>query len=192
MKQVLAVLAVLLVGSGFELRAQDPATEERLRRLSAYVEDLLEDKARQQKQIADLTREVESLRDQVSRPTGNFASREEVAELARKIQEVDRNRVEDDKKIVKQIEDLGKALLKAPPGGSRPTPPPDTSRAGGSAGEKGYEYEVQPGDTLSVIVAAYRERGVKVSVDQILKANPGLVPERMKVGQKIFIPASGK
>ena len=50
-------------------------------------------------------------------------------------------------------------------------------------------YVVQSGDTLSVIVQAYNEKGIKVTTKQILKANPGLVPEKMKVGQKIFIPA---
>ena len=36
---------------------------------------------------------------------------------------------------------------------------------------------------------AYREKNIKVTVKQIENANPGLKPERLKVGQKIFIPA---
>ena len=39
------------------------------------------------------------------------------------------------------------------------------------------------------LVDAYRAEGVKVTVDDVLKANPGLVPERMPVGTKVFIPA---
>jgi LysM repeat protein len=31
-----------------------------------------------------------------------------------------------------------------------------------------------------------------VTTDQILKANPGLNPNSLKVGQKIFIPAPAK
>ena len=48
---------------------------------------------------------------------------------------------------------------------------------------------VEGRDTLSTIAQAYKEKGIKVTVDQILKANPGLVPERMRTGQKIWIPA---
>ena len=55
--------------------------------------------------------------------------------------------------------------------------------------EKVFPYVVQSGDTLDAIVLAYREKNIKVTVAQILKANPGLKPERLKVGQKIYIPA---
>ena len=63
------------------------------------------------------------------------------------------------------------------------------SDAGGGTPQSGYDYTVQKGDTLLAIAKAYREQGVKVSTDEILKANPGLDPKTMKVGQKIFIPA---
>lgn len=186
-------MAVLALCTTSGLRAQDAATEERLKKLNGYVEELLADKARQQKQIAELSREIESLREQVSKPSGNYASQDDLRELARKVQEIDRKRMEDDEKIVKQIEELGKTVLK-PSGGGRvkPTPTPESTGTGGATADKGYEYEIQSGDTLSVVVQAYREKGIKVSVDQILKANPGLVPEKMKVGQKIFIPAPPK
>jgi phage tail protein X len=52
------------------------------------------------------------------------------------------------------------------------------------------EYKVQPGDNLDAIVTAYRNKGVKVTRTQVLAANPGLVPEKMKPGQKIIIPAT--
>ena len=48
---------------------------------------------------------------------------------------------------------------------------------------------IQSGDTLSAIVQAYKEKNIKVTVAQILKANPGLKAERLIVGTKIFIPA---
>ena len=190
MKQISLLIAVLTLCAASDLRAQDAATEERLRKLNGYVEELLADKARQQKQISELRREVENLREQLSKPSGNYASQEDLRELARKLQEVDRKRMEDDEKIVKQIEELGKTILRPPSSGKpKSTPPSDNSGPGAAAADKGYEYEIQSGDTLSVIVQAYREKGIKVSIDQILKANPGLVPEKMKVGQKIFIPA---
>lgn len=193
MKRISILIAVLTLCNASDLRAQDAATEERLRKLNGYVEELLADKARQQKQISELSREVESLREQLSKPAGNYASQEDLRELAKKLQEVDRKRMEDDEKIVKQIEELGKTVLRpASSGRPKPTPPVDNTGTGGDPAERGFEYEIQSGDTLSVIVQAYREKGIKVSIDQILKANPGLVPEKMKVGQKIFIPKPPK
>jgi hypothetical protein len=51
---------------------------------------------------------------------------------------------------------------------------------------------VQSGDTLSAIIAAYKEKGIKVTEKEIKAANPNLVPEKMRVGQKIWIPAPEK
>jgi LysM repeat protein len=48
---------------------------------------------------------------------------------------------------------------------------------------------VKPGETLGAIVKAYRDQNIKVSLQQILAANPGLKPENLKAGQKIIIPA---
>ena len=55
--------------------------------------------------------------------------------------------------------------------------------------DKAFPYVIKKNDTLDAIVQAYKEKNIKVTVDQILKANPGLVPERMRTGQKIWIPA---
>jgi LysM repeat protein len=53
---------------------------------------------------------------------------------------------------------------------------------------KGYEYVVQKGDSLSAIVAEYRKQGIKVTMDMVLKANPGLKASAVYPGKKIFIP----
>jgi LysM repeat protein len=110
---------------------------------------------------------------------------------------VDRNRVEDYDKIRAEIrgemQKLGKLLA---------TPPPLPKKSGGGNNsdsdsasekpakpEKAFEYVVQRGDTLLTIIQACREqKGVKVTAAQIQKANPGLKPERLLVGQKILIP----
>jgi len=47
---------------------------------------------------------------------------------------------------------------------------------------------VGSGDTISAIAKAYQDKGVKVTVKQILDANPGLDPKNLKVGQKVWIP----
>lgn len=58
------------------------------------------------------------------------------------------------------------------------------------AAEKGYEYIVHAGDSILAIAHAYYAQGVNVTVRQIFDANPGLDPERLRIGQKIFIPAA--
>jgi LysM repeat protein len=172
-------------------RAQDAAVEERLNKLSAHVEDLLAAQAEQQKRLAAMAKELENLREQTAKPTGNFASQEELRKLAEQLQDVDQKRVADNEKILKEIEKLAKAG-----GGTRTEKravktTSETVEKSGTAGgtESGFEYTIQSGDTLSTIAQAYREKGKKVAVDQILKANPGLKPNSLQVGQKIFIPA---
>lgn len=51
-----------------------------------------------------------------------------------------------------------------------------------------YEYVIKQDDTISAIVVAYQQSGVKVTVSQVLKANPGVNPNRLRPGQKLFIP----
>ena len=172
-------------------RAEDAATEEKLNQLSGKIEDLIASHEAQRKRVAELGREIESLREQQSKPTGNFASQEDLKRLADAVKEVDRKRMDDNEKIHNDLLKLSKSLAvplpaphKKPASAASDTAVPD--KPGNK--EDVAEYVVQSGDTLSVIVQAYREKNVKVTVDQIRKANPGLVPEKMHIGQKIFIP----
>src|SRR6266498_1478519 len=116
MKRICFFLITLSLCGGRELRAQDAATEERLNKLNGLVQDLLEDKAHQRKQIESLSKEIQSLREQVSNPTGNYASQDDLRTLARKLQEIDQKRVEDYERIVKKIEKLGETLASPPSG----------------------------------------------------------------------------
>ena len=52
----------------------------------------------------------------------------------------------------------------------------------------GYEFVIEPGDSLAAIVQAFREKGVVISMDDLIAANPGLNPESLEPGQKLFIP----
>lgn len=52
----------------------------------------------------------------------------------------------------------------------------------------GLSYVVEPGDTLSAIVVALRQNGVLITVADVLRANPGLEPTRMRVGSSLTIP----
>jgi LysM repeat protein len=54
--------------------------------------------------------------------------------------------------------------------------------------QKGYYHIVESGETLTMITAAYRDHGVKVTVAQVRKANGLTSKSVLKVGQKLFIP----
>jgi regulator of replication initiation timing len=56
---------------------------------------------------------------------------------------------------------------------------------------KGYEHVVAPHETLTMICAAYRDQGVKVTVAEIRRANGMTEKSTLKVGQKLFIPKPG-
>ena len=172
--------------------AQDAATEERLNKLNGLVQDLVEDKANMKKQLDAMAKEVQSLREQSSNASG-AANAEDLKRLAEQVREIDRKRVDDNERIMKALDELKKTLV------SQRSKPPTAAAAntgssggGGAPAEKGYEYIVQSGDTLSAIATAYKEQGVKVTADDILKANPGLKATSLTVGKKIFIPAPAK
>jgi hypothetical protein len=187
------------------VHAQDAATDERIKQLNGRIDDLRESQDALKKHIERLVKEVETVREQASKPTGNYASVEDLKALAKSVEEVDRKRVKDYENIDTKLQELKKLLLNPNSGTTKPpkkgatTAVPDagTEKSGSDkanadkpqADEKGYPYTIKKNDTLDAIVLAYKEKNIKVTVDQILKANPGLVPERMRTGQKIWIPA---
>jgi len=185
-------ISVLLIGWALcgapSLRAQDAATEERLNKLAGRIEDLSAGQDTLHKQVQDLARQLEELREQMRKPTGSYASQEDLKRLAESVREVDQKRLDDSEKVRTELLNLRKSLLAAP-ALKKPAveTPKETTRP--DRPEKGFEYVVKSGDRLSTIVEAYRDKNIKVTMDQVLKANPDLKPEKMRVGQKIFIPA---
>lgn len=193
MKRISLLLAALLLCGISKVRADDAATEERLNQLSGKIEDLIAGQEAQRKQLAELRREIESLREQASKPVGNFAAQEDLKRVADAVKEVDRKRLDDYEKIRSTIKDLGASLAsQSNQKPQRRSDPPAREMAQADKppkSEKGFEYTIKAGDTVSAIIAAYREQNIKVTPEQIKEANPGLVPEKLKVGKKIWIPA---
>ena len=192
MKRISYLLVSLALCSAPAMRAQDAATQERLDKLTGRVEDLTAAQEALKKQVTELSRELQSLREESAKPNTSYARPEDLNRLADEIKAVDRKRVEDAETTHTELLKLRKILetpLPQPKRSSVTTPKDTAAPPAQAAQDKGYEYVVKSGDTLSAIVQAYREKNIKVTVSQIQKANPGLKPESLRAGQKIFIPA---
>jgi LysM repeat protein len=206
MKRISWLAIICMLCATATVRAQTPATsqevEEDLKRLKAVVDDLHDAQDAQTKTISALRKEISDLREQVSKPTGNYASQEDLKRLADAVEEIDKKRQADKELILKKLSDLGKTLTATPlppPHREKTTKPAateatsggsETATSSGHDNETGYEYVVKSGDTFSVIAQAYREKGVKVTSEQIAKANPKVNPGKLRVGQKLWIPES--
>jgi LysM repeat protein len=189
MKRFFLLLTVLVTMATFHLRAQDVAAlEERVKQLNGYVQDLLEDKANQKKQIEALAREIQGLRDQQqNQPKTAYATQEDLRSLAKQVQDIEDNRKNDREVILKAIEKIAKTPVVMER--------PKTSSGGGKADlpDKAVEHTVAAGDTLSTVAAAYsKEFNAKITTDLIMKANPGIDPRKLHVGQKILVPLAEK
>lgn len=203
MKRILIFIIMVagLTGNG---RAQESATQQQLDQLRGQIQDLLEGQAQQGKRLDAMMREISDLRDKVNvpPPPNDSASRDDLKKLAEQVQEIDRKRQADKELILANLEKLGKVsgdtatpthshkkksdMSKTDTGTDVKSDAPagDTTAASGPH----YEYKVQPGDSFGLIVKAYRDKGVKVTRAQVLKANPGLDPDKLYVGKTIVIP----
>ena len=174
-------------------RGQDAATQQQIDKLSGQIQDILETQAAQTKRLEALEKQIADLSDKLNQPAANdSASADDLKKLAAQVQEIDKKRQDDNEQILKAIEKLGKSGAGST--GHKPAPTTstttstDTSTPGAAGPQKGYNYAIAAGDTISAIAKAYRAQGVKVTSDQILAANPGLNPNSLIVGKKIFIP----
>jgi LysM repeat protein len=177
-------------------RAQDAATQQQLDKLSGQVQDMLATQETQNQRLDAMEKEIGDLRDKLNQPAaaGDSASADDLKKLAEQVQEIDKKRQADNELILKQLEKLGKisgglAGHKSSPAAA-PATSADNPTPSASGPQKGYDYTIAAGDTISSIAKAYRdsEKHVKVTTSQILAANPGLDATKLYVGQKIFIP----
>jgi LysM repeat protein len=174
-------------------RGQDAATQQQIDKLSGQIQDILETQAAQTKRLEALEKQIADLGDKLNQPIANeSASADDLKKLAAQVQEIDKKRQDDNEQILKAIEKLGKAGTGStghkPPPAASTTSSTDTSTSSATSPQKGYDYTIAAGDTISAIAKAYHAQGVKVTTAQILAANPGLNPNSLIVGKKIFIP----
>lgn len=172
--------------------AERQQQEERWNRLSAQVQELLESQDAMRRRIQALEEENRSLRKDISEARNSSLSGAQLDKIAndlnKRIMEVDKKRVDDLKSVESQINnnmaevkkilrDIG-AQIKETPAGPAPI----------SATGEYFPYTIQSGQTISAIVKAYRDQGINVTQESIMRANPGLDPRRLQVGQEIKIP----
>jgi septal ring factor EnvC (AmiA/AmiB activator) len=187
-----SLLIITLALCAHPLRAQDARTEERLNKLSGQIEDLIAGQEAQRKRISELAKEIEGLREQLIKPSTSYPSHDDLKRLAKTIEEVDRKRLDDNDKITARLKKLADTLAAPPAVAKRSSAQSDKENSNSekkAPSEKGFEHTVKSGDSVLGIIQAYKEQNIKVTEKEILKANPNLVPEKMKVGQKIWIPA---
>lgn len=209
MKRSVALILCLLAASPRLWVAADPLSdasalalqrdaEERSKRLSAEIQTiqetqelLVKNQAEFRQRLERLADEVRNLKEDQNRSSGNMVSRDE---LRKYVREIDEKREADKKVILENIRDLAKVPVAPPPApkttSARPAPEPVNE-------EPPFVYTVRKSDRLLDIVAEYNDYfqkhgQPKITVDQVLKANPGLKADRLVAGKKIRIPVLGK
>jgi len=177
--------------------------EEQFRRLRGEIEELKNAYNLQIRKGQLLEAEMRRLRTSNEifqrELTGKFASMKDIADLAEKIRELDKNRRNDVKVTNAQIDEILKIVKKL---GSKPVAgvrnPGNGPQDPAPQNFKYREHVVQAGEFLSTILSAYnkafKESGLKgrTTQSEVVKANSGLNPNRLFVGQKIRIPEPGE
>lgn len=203
MKRIFAVACLLAIApllpaqdapSSAAAIASKQEAEENYNTLKGHVDDLIAAQKDFNLRLQALAKEVAELRIQMNKPTGNYASAEDLKALTQAVQEIDKKREADKDLILKEMEKLGKTMSATPTPMShesheRSKPPADSGTSTPNADQTGFYYVIKKDDYLSLIAQAYREQGIKVTTQQIVDANPNLNPKKLIVGTKIFIPA---
>lgn len=232
MKNLFGVFAIFLLTVSTSLSAQEATSRaaaiaeqqdaaDRYQRLSALIEDLQASNVALQRRVgelennlqktrAEILAEVSKMESRIEGGSSKLVSQDQLKKVIESVNDVDKKRAEEDKKIVeamKQSFEKLKAIASTP--ALAPAAPTSTKRESASSKEKdkdkdltpapsgpmkGFEHSVAKGEYLTSIIKAYnealKEKGVtkKITQDMVMKANPDLNPNKMVIGQKIFIP----
>jgi TolA-binding protein len=179
--------------------AEREAAEEREKRVNARMEDMEKTVQSYEKRISALNEEIRSLRDEIGKvrdSNSDSQTRESIKRLKEGVEEVDKKRLEDNRKVVAALEDL-QAFIKKNMASAPPVRPPAVT--GAKPGhtqpprkdtENGYEYTVAEKDTLLGIIAKLRSaKNIKLTQKQMIDANPDVNWNKIQPGHKIFIPS---
>ena len=132
-----------------------------------------EDQLIQQENQRRMAGRIESLELEISRISRELDALRQTLEV--RCANIERKSEEDKREMITRLTaQLEKLLAKAP----APVP---VQSSGGAV--QGYEHIVQQGETLSTIAKAYN-----VTAKAIIESNKIKNPDRLSIGQKLFIP----
>ena len=183
--------------------AEREAAEEREKRINARMEDMEKTVQSYEKRISALHDDLRSLRDEINKlreSNNDSQTKESIKRLKEAVEEVDKKRLDDNKKVMEALEELQGFIKKnlTTPTSSKPpsttmapksshTTPPKVRR---DTEQAGYEYTVVDKDTLLVIISKLRTaKNIRVTQKQMMDANPDVNWKNLQVGQKLFVPA---
>lgn len=171
-----------------EVMAAYRVLEEKNRRMEANMEELQSTLEVLRDRLQAQSSEIVSLREELTRSKGDSVKPSQLDALAQEMTKtMNEYRKKDRELILGELNKLREDLLAEVRQGSRATPPPSTTRAPEPVGDH-YAYTIEAGNTISSIVKAFRDQGVNVSTEDVLKANPGVRPTSLQPGQTIKIP----
>lgn len=200
MKRALAGILFSCVLATASLSAADAVTlaaqqeaEERYKNLLARFEEMQAAQMALEKRISALSSDFGKLRDEVARNNNNTATQESIRKLNEQILKVDESRIADNKRVQEGLEKLGatiKTAVNRPPPRTEPVivAPRTPVNNSANAVQDGFEYVIQSGDHLGLIVKRLNEEKINVTSKAIMDANPTVDWRKLKIGQKIFIP----
>jgi chromosome segregation ATPase len=192
--------------------------EDRLRRAERDLESVKEANESLRKKLADLQRATDTIAEAAARSATSSknilqatASKEELHQLRDALKESESRREADKKLFLEKFEELRKLMAAAPAAPSFSAPPSGrTSKAKAEpAAEKsrplppgvpdtGVYHVIEKNQTALEILKAYNDdlkakgRASKISLAQLQAANPGVNLDRLRTGQKLFIPIPEK
>ncbi|MBI5801821.1 MAG: hypothetical protein HZA92_14000 [Verrucomicrobia bacterium] len=193
--------------------------EDRLRRAERDIEAVKEANDSLRKKLSSLDTVVtEVTRAAVERANSNnnllklTATKDELVQLERALKDSEQRREADKKWFVEQLKELGKAMGSAPsaPPHSTPTAPTKSSKTKPATSDEksrphppgvsdtGVYHLVEKNQTALEILKAYNDdqkakgRAGKLTLKQLEAANPGANMDKLRSGQKLFIPIPEK
>ena len=179
-----APCAVLLAGTSGCATFNNDADQMQAREDMLIVQDKMQ---KLSGRIEGLELEVERLRHDVdaarSGPSPIQPLQARLDDLENKIRAVDAARERDKQEIVDKLSTKITQIVGSSKSSGSSAKKQGSKKSSSSGSQTGYEHEVQPSETLSAIAAAY---GVSTKV--ILDNNDIKDPNRLRVGQKLFIP----
>jgi FtsZ-binding cell division protein ZapB len=193
---MLSLLAVPLArGQETTAAASLPEIVENYKILKGQVDDLRDANTALQHQVADLQSKIDALTAQQGKPSGDYASQDDVKALKAAIEDEDKKRLADNEEVLKELKLIAKATKTAgisampahPAGGDtgagRLSPAPATAPVPDGPG---FTYIVKSDDTPNKIAKKlFEEKGIKITGEEIMAANPKVKdPTKLWIGRE--------